>query len=80
MEYLNKLIAIIKDFKLEKNPQTPEQQAKMLNEYYKQPEPKPLPEKDELVQKVNVDMSRFCIVCRSNSRNLFDIVMVKLKV
>jgi ERCC4-type nuclease len=48
LDYVQKLVKIGKDFKLDKSPETEEEKAKRIQEFYKQPEKKELPEKEEI--------------------------------
>ena len=48
--------------------------------WYKTPEIQPHPEIDSVYQKVRVDFGRMTIVCRTKSRNLFDLILMKGKI
>jgi len=76
-EYIQKIQALVGRFT---KPETDEEAKIRIDKMFVKPEDKQPPPNPEIVQKIKAEIDRLCLVCRSKSRALQDIVMRNVKV
>lgn len=74
-EYVNKLLDLVSKF----TPGKPKKRDPFANYKYDW-KYLPKPKVDELVQKLSLNFNRVCLVCRTKSRNLTDVILLKTRI